>query len=77
MAGENDESVESENPKESDAAFMEVVREFPAIYNWPLKDFKDKNKNQTVGKPFHKSLTSQWTKLEEGTRAVGRSLESI
>ena len=30
--------------KESDALFMEIIQEYPTIYNRASKDFKDKNK---------------------------------
>jgi len=32
------------------AIFMEIIREFPTIYNRASKDFKDRKGRQTAGK---------------------------
>ena len=47
MAGENVIQINGSNSnleaKEDDVLFMEIIREFPNVYNRASKDFKDRN----------------------------------
>ena len=42
--------VDDSNNKFDDVEFMEIIREFPTIYNRSLKDFKDRNKKSSCWK---------------------------
>ena len=48
---------------ENDASFMEIIREFPTIYNRASKDFKERNKK-----------ANSWKKIAE---YVGQSVEDV
>ena len=48
---------------ENDAIFMEIIREFPTIYNRASKDFKDRNKK-----------ANSWKKIAE---YLGQSVEDV
>jgi hypothetical protein len=41
---------DSESHDVDDVAFMEIIREFPTVYNRTLKDFKDRNKKSNCWK---------------------------
>ena len=48
---------------ENDSIFMEIIREFPTIYNRASKDFKDRNKK-----------ANSWKKIAE---YLGQSFEDV
>ena len=59
MAGKNQVQNIDQKAREDDALFMQIIRDFPTIYNRALKDFKDTYKKgkcwrtiaQRLGKP--------------------------
>ena len=41
---------------DSDVSFMEIIREFPTMYDSSLKDFKDRNKKSNCWKAMAERL---------------------
>ncbi len=59
-----------QDARESDEAFMDIIREYPTIYDRASKDFKDKNKKSNCWKAVAE-------RLGEPVDIVKRRYESI
>ena len=62
--------ADDSNHEFDDVQFMEIIREFPTIYNQSLKDFKDRNKKSNCWKAIAE-------KVGHSVDQVKRRYESI
>ena len=70
MAGENREQNIDQKAREDDALFMQIIRDFPTIYNRASKDFKDTNKKANCWRTIAQ-------RLGEPVDSVKRRYETI
>ena len=60
----------AQEAKKNDMAFMEIIKEFPVIYNRASADFKDRNMKNNAWRKFSELLDSEESKCKQRYESI-------